>query len=176
MKKTIIALVLICFVASGCTGSFNLTKKLYNWHHSNTDKWSDEFGFLVCALLPIYGISTFADAIVFNSIEFWTGKNPVEARAQTDTKYVKAGNEEATLSYNRAANEITIASEKKGFHPAVITLAKNGDTMTTKDKDGNVLYTTTKDGNGGFLVYNKDSKLIRSFSADQLNAAAGKMN
>ena len=81
MKKLVVMLTLVGFISVGCTGSFLLTKKVYHWHRSMGDKWSDEFGFLVCALLPIYGLSSLADAIVFNSIEFWTGKNPVaEAR------------------------------------------------------------------------------------------------
>src|SRR3989344_3852926 len=99
MKRLLSILVLFVFVTTGCTGSFNLTKKVYNWHHSNPDKWLDEGGFLVCILLPIYGISTFADAIVFNSIEFWTGDNPVVS-IETKTKQVKEGNAEATISYN----------------------------------------------------------------------------
>src|SRR4051812_41894210 len=77
MKKFVIALALLSFVSVGCTGSFMLTKKVYNWHRGMGDKWGDEFGFLLCVLVPVYGISTFADAIVFNSIEFWTGNNPV---------------------------------------------------------------------------------------------------
>ncbi len=171
MKKFIVTLMLVGFITTGCTGSFMLTKKVYNWHRSLGDKWSDEFGFLVCALLPIYGISTFADAIVFNSIEFWTGKNPVEsAKAETTTKMVKTDEGEATLSYNAAANHLTIASQKKGLHPTTITLQKSGDIVTTTDKDGNLLYTTKKTENGDFLVYNKNSELVRSYSKDEINS------
>jgi hypothetical protein len=175
MKKFMIALVLLSFVSVGCTGSFMLTKKVYNWHRGMGDKWADEFGFLVCALLPIYGISTFADAVIFNSIEFWSGNNPVtSAKAETKTKFVKAGNEKGTLSYNMTANELKIASQKKGLHPTDITLVKNGDTVVTKDKNGNVLFTTVKDGNGGYLVYNKDMQLVRNYSPKDIHEAQEK--
>ena len=173
MKKFVVALMLFCFVSAGCTGSFSLTKKVYNWHRSQGDKWHDEFGFLVCALLPIYGLSSMADAIVFNSIEFWTGKNPVqESRAETQTRFVKVGDEEATLSYNAQANQLTIASQKKGLHPAIITLEKNDNTVLTKDQKGNVLYTTTKNENGDFLVYNRNSQLIKSYSQADIKSIA----
>ena len=174
MKKIIAILMLVCFASVGCTGSFMLTKKVYNWHRSLGDKWSDEFGFLVCTLIPIYGLSTMADAIVFNSIEFWTGKNPVEeSRAETKTKYVKVGDQEATLTYDPQSKRLNIVSQKKGLHPAAITLEKNGNTVLTKDQKGNVLYTTKKNENGDFLVYNKDSRLLKSYSQAELAQAMG---
>ncbi len=172
MRKIVVLLSLICFASVGCTGSFMLTKKVYNWHRSMGDKWSDEFGFLVCALIPIYGISTMADAIVFNSIEFWTGKNPVEeAKADSKSKVVEVGDQKATLSYNQQANQLKITSQKKGLHPATVTLEKNGDTVLTKDQNGNVLYTTKKNDNGDYLVYNRESKLIKSYSQNDLEKA-----
>jgi hypothetical protein len=172
MRKLMIALVLLSFASVGCTGSFMLTKKVYNWHRGLGDKWADEFGFLVCALLPVYGISTLADAIVFNSVEFWTGNNPVStAQAGTKTKFVKTGDGKATLSYNASANELRIAAQRHGLHPTDLTLVKNGDSVVTKDKSGNVLFTTVKDGNGGFQVYNKDMQLVRNYSAKDIHDA-----
>ena len=172
MKKFVAIVMLLAFVTAGCTGSFSLTKKVYNWHRSATDKWYDEFGFLVCAILPIYGISTFADAIIFNSIEFWTGNNPVtQARNETQKKFVRVDNAEATLSYNKSANQLSIASQKQGLQSANITLEKNGDTVLTKDKNGNVLFTTTKNENGEFSVYNKDMKLVKTYKKSDIALA-----
>ena len=67
-------------LASGCYGPFNLTQRLWNWNGKVTgNKWANEGIFLVCAILPVYAICTLADAIIFNSIEFWTGDNPIDA-------------------------------------------------------------------------------------------------
>ena len=173
MKKAIIMLVVAGFLASGCTGSFMLTKKVYNWHRGLGDKWSDEFGFLLCALIPIYGISTFADAIVFNSVEFWTGKNPVEeanAGGKVDKKIVKTPEGDATVSYNYDSKELTIASQKKGLHGTQVTLAKQGNTVITKDQNGGVIYTTVKNDAGDYLVYNKNQQLVRTYSHDKIEA------
>jgi len=67
-------------LATGCYGPFNLTRKLHHWNGTVTDnRWANEGIFLGAVILPVYAISAIADAIVFNSVEFWTGKNWVSA-------------------------------------------------------------------------------------------------
>jgi len=80
MKKFIPAL-LIAILLTGCTGPFQLTKNLHKWQTSPEDKWIDEAAFLGCIILPVYGICTLGDALIFNSIEFWGGENPIQATA-----------------------------------------------------------------------------------------------
>ena len=80
-----VALVAAAFLASGCYGPFTLTRKVYTWNGQVSDnKWVVETVFLVTAvLLPVYGIASLADGVIFNSVEFWTGKNPLaSARAE----------------------------------------------------------------------------------------------
>lgn len=77
MKKTIMCLMVIGFFVTGCTGSFNITRNLYDVHRSQENKWVDEVIFLAFAIAPVYGIGMLADGFVFNTIEFWTGKNPI---------------------------------------------------------------------------------------------------
>ena len=79
-----VALVAAAFLASGCYGPFTLTRKVYTWNGQVSDnKWVVETVFLVCSVLPIYHIAGLADALIFNSVEFWTGKNPLaSARAE----------------------------------------------------------------------------------------------
>ena len=73
-------------LSTGCYGSFALTKKLYDWNGRccGTEKgpksgaaWGNEVVFLICGILPVYGICVFVDSIFLNSIEFWTGSNPM---------------------------------------------------------------------------------------------------
>ena len=76
----------VAFVAlsrglSDCLGPFNLTRRLYKWNAELGDKWEREIMFLILAITPVYGLTTLADAVVFNSMEFWTGKNPVDKPA-----------------------------------------------------------------------------------------------
>lgn len=165
MKRNLTALLLVAFFTTGCTGSFNLTRKVYNWHRSQDDKWADEFGFLVCALLPIYGISTFADAIVFNSIEFWTGDNPVDG-PNTMAKNIKAGQDEAVISYNSGNKQLTIASNAK----PTITLEKQGNMVIAKDESGNVVSTAVLNAQGQMVVLDGKMELVKSYSPAELDA------
>jgi hypothetical protein len=69
----------ILFTQSGCMGSFNLTKKLYEWNNSvSGDKFVNNLVFwMLSFVLPAYSIALFLDAVIFNLVEFWTGSNPV---------------------------------------------------------------------------------------------------
>jgi hypothetical protein len=64
---------------SGCFGSFNLTRKVYGFNKTvSKDKFVQELVFLGLNVVPIYGFASLIDAVVANTVEFWTGKNPIE--------------------------------------------------------------------------------------------------
>lgn len=151
---------LLAFVVTGCTGSFNLTRKVYNFHRSQPDKWTDEIWFLVVALLPVYGLATFADAIVFNSIEFWTEENPIE---MDTVKTIKEGDKEADVSYNPSNKEITVNSDG-----ATLILEKKDNMIITKNAAGEVQYTSMIGDQGEVTVYDQDLKVVKTYSADEL--------
>lgn len=68
-------------MGTGCWGSFNLTGKVYDWNGSFGSKWASWAVFLVFIILPVYGVLLFVDAIVINTIEFFSGNNPVQRSA-----------------------------------------------------------------------------------------------
>ena len=74
-----IALLTGSITFTSCIGPFNLSNKLLSWNQSVGDKFVNEVVFLVMCV-PVYGICALADILVLNSIEFWTGSNPVQAR------------------------------------------------------------------------------------------------
>ena len=77
MKKTfkLTALLLSATIMfSSCIGSFQLTNKVFKINNNIGDKWVNELVFAACCILPVYEITLFVDAIVFNTIEFWSGK------------------------------------------------------------------------------------------------------
>jgi hypothetical protein len=66
------------FGASGCFGGFALTRKLWRFNEEISDnKFVEWLVFLVLIIIPVYEIFTFVDALIFNSLEFWTGSNPL---------------------------------------------------------------------------------------------------
>src|SRR5690606_39851280 len=70
---------------SGCFGSFNLTRKVWAFNKNvSEDKFVQELVFLgIGVILPVYGVAALIDGLVVNSIEFWTGENPVMMSKET---------------------------------------------------------------------------------------------
>lgn len=73
-----VSAILACsLIASSCIGSFALTNKLLNWNKQVGSKFVNELVFFAFWILPVYEVSGLADILVINSIEFWSGSNPM---------------------------------------------------------------------------------------------------
>jgi len=77
---SMISLTLVLSAAQ-CFGGFALTKKLYQFNQSIMAgdngmgaRFVRTLVMWAMAIIPVYGIGMFADLIVLNLIEFWTGK------------------------------------------------------------------------------------------------------
>lgn len=93
MKKIAIK-AMILFMAgtmtmSSCIGSFGLFNKLLSWNKGISNKFVNEVVFFI--LTPVYGITYFIDAVVLNSVEFWTGENPIAKVGTTENIWGKDG-------------------------------------------------------------------------------------
>jgi hypothetical protein len=146
-----IAVVLLCVLtptfASGCFGTFQLTKKVYKFNRTiSYDKWIRWITFLVFCVVPVYGVSLAVDALFANSVEFWSGSNPITARVG-ETRVVYGPNGEvarATRLSDRAVRlEITDAS---GIEHTV-TIVREAASVAALSAEGAVLARVT-DVNG----------------------------
>ena len=87
MRKSIKAAALAGLLVFGsmttsCYGPFKLTRNLHHWNGTFTsNKWGQEGMFLVLSIIPVYGLCVLGDSLIFNSIEFWGGENPIELNA-----------------------------------------------------------------------------------------------
>ncbi len=73
-----VVLTLLCsFTFSSCIGSFALTNKLLGWNNQIGNKFVNELVFFCFWIIPVYEVTGLADLLVLNSIEFWSGSNPV---------------------------------------------------------------------------------------------------
>ncbi|NLS14121.1 DUF3332 domain-containing protein [Vibrio sp. SM6] len=80
------AVVAVVGSLSGCVGSNAVTGYLMEMNLKAVDNRYARGG-LNMLLAPVYGITVAADYIVFNSLEFWTGKNPLSGSSHIfDTK------------------------------------------------------------------------------------------
>jgi hypothetical protein len=79
MKKALVAGVLAMGLMSSCLGPDRLWNKVHDWNMSATEnRWVNEAIFLVFHIVPVYGVSYMVDIVVLNSIEWWTGNNPMD--------------------------------------------------------------------------------------------------
>ncbi|MDR0510044.1 MAG: DUF3332 domain-containing protein [Rikenellaceae bacterium] len=67
-----------------CIGSFGLTSKVLDWNRNLGGKFVNELVFIAFNIAPVYEVTVFADILVLNSIEFWTGSNPVAFKGQQE--------------------------------------------------------------------------------------------
>ncbi len=94
MKKGSLAFTLALVIGltsfQGCIGNFVVTRKILNWNQKISNKWVNEIIFLVMVIIPVYGVAILIDGIVLNSLEFWTGTNPLAMKpGEIETKVVK---------------------------------------------------------------------------------------
>lgn len=90
-KLTLVAVLLSgSLLFSSCVGSFGLFNRLSTWNQSVGNKFVNELVFLAFNIVPVYGVAYLADVLVINSIEFWSGSNPMANVG--DVKKVKGEN------------------------------------------------------------------------------------
>ncbi len=113
MKKVKIyfatALVMgLSMVQTGCYGPFKLTKSIYDWNGEVSDSGIiRSILFVGMVIIPVYGLSLFIDAIFLNSIEFWTGSNPVSlAPGEVEEQIVSTP--EGTFKLTATTNQLVI--------------------------------------------------------------------
>lgn len=88
---------------SSCIGQFALTNKLLSWNQQVGSKFVNELVFFAFWILPVYEVSALADILVINSIEFWSGSNPMACgktviEGQTDDYLVECDGKGYTIT------------------------------------------------------------------------------
>ena len=154
MKKAILACMAGGLLLSSCTGPFRLTQKAHKFQTSFDNKWADEVCFLGFVILPIYGACTLVDAVLLNSIEFWTGENPLAASVDKDSNKAAKVEQLADGSYRITRGEEVI-------------IVKTVDNVTTvKNTDGKVIATSTKEGDK-VVVRDASGKVTKTVDANK---------
>ena len=111
-NKTLIAVLLLStsLLCSSCIGSFKLWSGLKEWNQGIGNKFVNELVFIALNIVPVYGVAYFADVVVLNTIEFWTGSNPVASNEIKEVKgehgnYLVASNENGYTITNKEDNQ-----------------------------------------------------------------------
>ena len=185
MKKKIFrgavafVLALSLTVTPSCIGSFSLSNRLLGWNQTVGNKFINELVFFAFWVLPVYEVCGLADILVLNSIEFWSGRNPMTAsvdkviegsdglryRIHSDANgYDVACLDDETISYR-----LDYSAENDGWTIAVddsepVTLFNYVDDTHVALPDGNGGMRTVELSQQGVFAYN-EVVAARSFAA-----------
>jgi hypothetical protein len=137
LSKLLASVVLAAFVplSTGCWGSYNLTRNLYTWNKNVSDnKW------IVWLIhIPVSFVGGFVigiDAVIFNSIEFWSGKNPINVG---DTRSFD-GPDGALAHVTRRSDDVydVVVTDRDGAIHRV-QLVRDGGVVNLVDAQGRTL-------------------------------------
>jgi hypothetical protein len=82
MKRFVVYLMMAAALVpslGGCFGKFAVTRKVYELNASVHDRYLRNVVTWAFLFFPVYWVSGALDLFVFNTIEFWSGRNPVTA-------------------------------------------------------------------------------------------------
>ena len=158
---------------SGCYGPFELTRRVHRWNGQVSDnKWIVEVVFLALSWLPVYGIATAADAVIFNSVEFWTGNNPLRgANAEgVQTRHIVRGDNEAIIKRvaSEGGEEFVIEQFHRGQPGPSLRIMRQGDATVALNEEGAKLFSAKARTDGGVVVHDADGRQVASYSGTQV--------
>lgn len=89
---------LACLVAGGllmssCIGSFSLFNRVLSWNKELSNKFVNELVFIVIS--PAYAVCGVVDLFVLNTVEFWSGSNPMAKVGHVETVWGQDGRQYA---------------------------------------------------------------------------------
>ena len=121
--------------ASGCFGTFSTLHKVYQWNRSvDPSKWAQYGVWVATMVVPIYPSAAIFDMIFANSVEFWSGKNPMASDAETRTIHTQDGEDVSFAPRPDGKLDVTIrAPGKDDLH---LVVASEGDVITAYDEHG----------------------------------------
>jgi len=133
---------------AACFGSFPITRKVYRWNLGvHSDKWVRWLVFLVISIVPVYAGAAIFDMVFSNSVEFWTGRQPM-ALAPGATKHVRGPNGEQARMTLREDRSIDVLITAPGVPDQRFVLVREPDAIAAYDEHG-LLIARVGDGPDG---------------------------
>jgi len=179
LSRVVAGVVLMCFmiVSTACYGPFNLTRNVYHWNSGIkgsgevNDKWMKEFVFFGMIVVPVYMFSALLDAFIFNSIQFWSGDNPIKASDLDNdgqTKVARLG--EATVRWTPTNEGATVTYERHGIIERRATIVQSATGYRLVDEAGTTLAEAEYVADGTVTVLDHDCQVVQRWTSDQLRS------
>lgn len=140
-KLSLCALVLgSAMLFNSCIGSFGLWNTVLDWNKGVGNKFVNELVFVACNIIPVYAVCYVVDLFVLNSIEFWSGSNPMANAGEVKTVKGKDGDylvknlengysitkddQEINLVYNQENNTWNLVADE--INTELVKINNNG--------------------------------------------------
>jgi len=143
MKKVLMSLLAACVLTvstmstTGCFGSFAAFNKLRQWNGKFThNKFINWLVFLLLCIIPAYELFFLADTLVLNSLEFWTGSNPV---AIGDTYRETDANGNSVTAVKMEDGSLYMRLDAKTGESQELILQRDEEIVRILDAKGNLL-------------------------------------
>ncbi len=179
LSRFVTGVVVICFMAvsTACYGPFNLTRNVYHWNSGIkgsgevNDKWMKEFVFFGMIVIPVYMFSALLDAFIFNSIQFWSGDNPIKASNSGNNGQGKVAHlGDATVRWTPMQEGATVTYERNGIVERRAMIVPDATGYRLVDEAGTTLAEATYDANGVVTLLNRDCQVVQRWTGDQLRS------
>jgi len=139
--RRVIAITVLCtssLAATGCFGSFTTVRRLYHWNDTvDANKWAKWGVFVATVIVPIYPSATFFDLVFTNSVEFWSGRNPMDTTGNARSFQTENGDEVSMQLRDDGAIDVSVRSPDKPVTRLVVVPEK--DAIGAYDADGRLV-------------------------------------
>ena len=183
INRIVAAIVMGSFLTAttACFGPFNLTRNVYHWNSGIkgsgevSDKWMKELVFFGMIIIPVYMFATLLDAFVFNSIQFWTGDNPVkgtDAGGDGATRVVRLGG--VTVTMAESDQGATVTYERNGIVERRATIETSATGYRLIDETGVLLAEAEKGQDGSVTLLDRDCQVVGRWSPRSIDGTGGR--
>lgn len=163
--KRIISMILLAAVTmsslQGCYGKMALTRKVYSVNGQVQNKFLRSLVTWAFIIVPVYGVSALVDFLLFNTIEFWSGQNPV-ASGEKNFQYAEDG-QTYQVTARKSGDQLTYVINHDGGNGRLDTLTINWDV-----KSGNSSAMLAEPGKMTAFNAVKEGRGVTVTSSDQL--------
>jgi len=75
---SLVATLFFGVTTAGCYGKFALTRRIYDWNgRATNNKFANSAILWAFLIIPVYEVAGLADFFIFNTIEVFSGDNPI---------------------------------------------------------------------------------------------------
>ncbi|AZQ11910.1 DUF3332 domain-containing protein [Shewanella khirikhana] len=177
LNKVTLTLALVASTQlTACMGQMGLSSMLTQGNLSAVDNRYGRAG-LYLLLAPVYGLTATADLFIFNSIEFWTGKNPITGKSPAlvdmPAKTIIKVNDKLDKELTDAPLKGALgANNSQQIEDAqFVAIDDNTLAMLVRFSDGSE-QTMTGKRSGDKVDFFVDNRFVTSVTIDELSAYA----